>query len=344
MVRLNALFVFMMITATVIISLNGHAFGLELEGDYTFAYVASEDRRIYVVDLLRNEVIFKSDEIEGIGKPTAIDVDQKRKRLYISSRRGQGQMTYSPIVVVDVRTSPIKAVDWFELNTDKEVSAPDSKGEVSAVYTLIVSPDRNNLYVGYSHPDYVGGTTVVDSETGKIKGSLHILIDKRFVFSPDGKQAAAIYPSGSEVIRLPDGTEKTRKWSGGLTVFDIEKNKEVLKKEGVKLHPPWGKIEWPLMYIESGKVLKKIDRDTEKVLGSIDLEKSSGGLKTLAQYPQTFDRGRKVVLIMTDEEKVGYIVVVDVKNMRLLSKVKIGKVGVDPTDIALSNEIPQISK
>src|SRR4030042_1247049 len=162
-----------------------------------FAYVACEDRRIYVIDMDKNDLIFKTDEVREMGRPTAIDIDQIRGQLYVASERGYWQENYFPIISLNINSCPIKIIKEFPLIIDK----PTGKFEgVSAVYAIVVSTDGNNLYILYAHPKYYGVSAIVDRNTGNLIGSIDFIIRKSSIFSPDGKEVAEIWPSGSKAV------------------------------------------------------------------------------------------------------------------------------------------------
>ena len=315
--------------------------GSEEKKENIFAYVACEDKRIYKIDLAKNEVILRSDEIRELGNPTAIDIDKKRGRLYVASERGHWQTKYSPIVVLDLSTLPIKVLNQFDLIVDEPM------GEfigVSAVYDIVVSPDGDSLYIGYAHPKYSGATPVVDSKTGEIIRRLDFIINKGSIFSPDGKEVAAIWPSGSRSIEK-DGRKELREWSGGVAVHDIEHNKMIsrkeVKKDKIGLYPPWGKIETPYVYLKDYKLLTMYNRDSEKIVSQIDLQEITKGLGTSNRYPLVFDKGEKAIISMIGENWQGYAVVIDLGKKEVIGKIGVGKY---PTNPVLSNLEPKPSQ
>jgi hypothetical protein len=306
-----------------------------------FAYVACEDRRIYVIDMDKNDLIFKTDEVREMGRPTAIDIDQIRGQLYVASERGYWQENYFPIISLNINSCPIKIIKEFPLIIDK----PTGKFEgVSAVYEIVVSPDGNNLYILYAHPKYYGVSAIVDRNTGNLIGSIDFIIRKSSIFSPDGKEVAEIWPGGSKAVEK-NGKQILREWSGGVAVFNIKQNKLISQKEiikdKVKLTPPWYEIPYPLYVVNNHRNLRSINRNTGKTISEVDLEKITEGLNTSIKSPLIFDRGKKTVIPMSDKTGQGYTVLIDLEKMEMIRKIDVGK---SPTNIVLSTIEPKCQK
>jgi len=297
-----------------------------------YAYVACEDRRIYKVDIDKGEIVSKSDEIKDMGRPTAIDMDKINGKLYVASERGHWQLRYSPIIVIDIKSQPMKMINKFDLIVEK---SDNPYTNVSAVYEIVVSPDGKYLYAGYAHPKYSKGTTVIDTQTGMIIGHLDFVIDERSIFSTDGSQIANIWPGGSKFIKK-NGQEIERRWDGGVAVYDINRNQMISKKgakrDKIGLHPPWKKISYPLFVISNYKYLKAIDRDSGNILYEIKLGEVTGGSST-SRRPLVIDNGSKVVFSILGQGWQGYIVVIDLVNKALIKKIP---VGLGPTNVVLS--------
>ncbi len=308
------------------------------ERDGVFAYVVCEDKRLYIIDLSNNEVILRSGILSELGRPTSIAIGTKQKRLFIANELGSGQLKYSPIVVFDINTSQVRTMGQFDLIVDRRFGA---FGGVSAVYEVVVSPDGKRLYLGYSHPNYARGTTVVNSETGEIVGMLDFIITANSIFSPDGKQVAEIWPGGNKSVEN-DGRMSLKKWSAGVAVYDIEQNKMISRKEVEKdkvgLFPPWNKIEGPLLYITNNKMLTAVDRDRGTPIYEIDLSNISQGLAVFTRYPLTIGNGEKAIVTMVSKDGKWYVAVVDLRKKEVVGNIRIGA---NPTNIVLSNFAPK---
>jgi DNA-binding beta-propeller fold protein YncE len=304
-----------------------------------FAYVACEDKRIYKIDLLKNKLINRTEEIIEIGRPTTIDIDPKNKKLFVGSERGHWQKYYSPIVALEIGTSSMKVSSCFDLVVEKGIG--DFIG-VFAVYEIRVSPDGNELYVGYAHPKYSKGSTIVNSRTGKIIKGLNFHINKGSIFSSTGREVCNIWPGGSKEIALSPGKKKIKRWEGGIAVYDIVQNKRIIlqrmpkafkKKSTISLNPPWEKIKTPLSIIEEWKILKQIDRDNGDLISVLDLKNMTKGLTTSVKYPTIFSNGHKAIIPMIGKNYQGYVVIIDLKNKKITAKIEVGR---SPTNIVLS--------
>lgn len=310
---------FLIVILGLMLAITNSAVGLEEKAEKLFAYVACEDRRIYVVDLVENNIVLRSDEIREAGLPTAIDIDQKRGRLYMASERGRWQEKYSPIIVLDVSTTPMQVVNQFNLVEEQRTG---SFVRVSAVYEIYVSPDGEKLLLGYSHPKYNRKTTVVDSTTGQILYQLDFKIHL------------------DEIVFSSDHTKIAKIWEKGRAVYDLIENKRLsLKKgqevfsDGIGLNPPWAKISSPLYTIENYKYLKGIDRNNGKSVLNIDLEAITGGLNTSIKHPLLYDKGSKTIIPMVGVDRQGYVIIIDLEKKQIISKIEVGK---NPTNLVLN--------
>ncbi len=339
--------IFFLVIALVTLNIYiGQSYSDEIKNNLRFAYVACADKSVYIVDIMKNKLVHKTDEFAPLGTPTEIAIDQKHQKIYVANERGDWQYKYSAIVIFDITTLPINVLKEMDLIIDKP-NGPFIG--VSAVYGILVSSDGKTLYALYAHPSYQG-TTVIDSETGKIKGLLDFYINRGSVFSPDGKAIAEMWPSGSKIIEK-DGDKKLMEWSGGVAVYDIEKNKMISRKEiqkdGIGLQPPWGKIEAPFIYLKDYKMLEMYNRETGKIISQIDIVDITGGLITADRYPFSFDNNKKIILSMTDNAtktdkmRKGYVVVIDLVKKKIVSKIEVGP---SPTNVVLSSFMPKQKK
>ncbi len=287
-------------------------------------YVASSDRRIYVIDLKKNEVLLKTDVINEVGRPTSIDIDENRGRLYVASERDRGQINYSPVVVLDTNVLPMKMIDSYDL-INKKTAGHSVK--VSAVYEIYVRPGGRKLFLGYSHQRYGRGTTVIDSFTGEILSLLNFKIHlKEIDFSPDRTKISLI-------------------WDKGRMVYDLVKNKQVsyvkgeeVFKDEIGLNSPWAKETLPLYTTVDYKYLKAISRSNGEVISEINLEKLTG-FGTAIKIPLIVEKGTKAIIPMFDMSSgYGYIVILDLEKKEVVSKIQVGP---NPTNVVLSSIVPK---
>lgn len=284
------------------------------------------DRRVYIIDLNKSKVIKKSDVFPEMGRPTSIDFDKRNGRLYIGSGRGYRQRIYYPLVVLKIRGNSIKLIEKFErLEKGKE--------GVYEIYTLKLSPDGKELFLGYG--GYEGGTAVFNSFSREIVEKLNFYIGENSIFSPDGKKVCNILSPLSIIV---DGKELVAEWrqKGCVITYDIEENKEIEKIEakdlfasGRGLNPPWEKIDTPLIRVEimgfgsDPGHLTAYDRLTGKEIYKIDLRDTSGRPLPLNDY---------VLLLPDDKNKAliplagGYLGIIDLKEKKLAARINIGSV------------------
>ena len=308
--------------------------GISTSAGEDYAYVACRDKRIYVVDVARNKVVQTSGVFETMGGPTSIDLDSQHKILYVASDRGFWQERYSPILAIDISEWPLKIVRSYEL-----VVGP-SEGpfaDISAVYTIVVSPDGKKLYAGYAREGFADGSTIVDAQTGKIIGQLNNLyVDPNSLFSPGGDKLAHMW---SHDTRTAEARARITQ-SAAVVIYDLVQNKEISRTypvEGkIALQPPWGKIEWAFVGLADRGVINLFDRNSGALLSSIDVNKMTG-LHSASRYATLFDDGNKIILPMVSYENKGFVVAVDVVKGEVIQKTEVGEY---PTNVIISGFLP----
>jgi len=290
------------------------------------------DRRIYIVDLRTLRVDKKSEPFMEIGRPTSVDYDKIRGRLYVASERGERQTIYYPLTVFEINADSIKLIDKYKLEEGEPLGEFET---VWAIYEIKLSSDTNKLYLGYANPDYKGGSTIFDFSSNRIVGKLNFYIGENSILSPGGKKVCMIHPPGSRIIRKA-GKEIIRTWAGYVVTYDIDKNQKIEKiesedliKSGRGFNPPWGKIKVPLVQIpfESDRTgwrrLKAYDRMTGEKTLEIDLKEISGGLTPLRDYV-LFLPGNKHKVVLPMAGKSGtYLVIIDLEGKNIKAKIEI---------------------
>lgn len=315
-------------------------FGRNADGsrnDRLLSYVAAADGKIYVLDLDSGSVIATSDVIEGLGKPTAIDIAPDSSLLYIASERGYRQNDYYPLVAVDLNSN-FRVIKRFRIDPSSGPTLDPTvlNTNVRAVYRVVVSNDGTKLYLVYAAPGYEP-TTVVDSDTGLILGQTSAVIDRSTVFSPDGTQVANIWPSGSRVSDA-NGEQTIRQWPGGVAVTDlftgaVESQRELVANRG--LQPPWQEISEPFVYLRTPEqVLEVYDRETGQLGVSLNLPEVAG-LVPAQSDPVLLEAADAVALSMTDGEQQGFVVVIDLASRNVRSAIRVGP---SPTNVVLGRD------
>jgi hypothetical protein len=309
----------------------GYCLG-ENEGEY--AYVACQDKKIYVIDVGKKCLSKVSRKIEGIGNPTSIDIDAEKSVLYIASERGNWQEKYRPIMKLTIDMSGFDVVKKFDFASNY---VDDHFKRIYAVYSIVVSPAGDKLYVLYAHPDYSGSTAVVDSSTGKIINELNFIIDRGTVFSPNGNEVATSWPSGSKKIK--NGKEyKIKKWPGGVATFSIKENKKLMQKEigrdNIGLNPEWKKKKKPFLYMRDSKMLEVYNSATARMVKKINLSSVTNGLISTTKYPVLFDGNNKFIISMVSIKGRGYVVIMDLVESKLIQAIEVGE---NPTNVILGD-------
>lgn len=311
--------------------LSGSADALQVVAPEKIAYVASADQRIYVVDIAAGKLVSRSDPIDGVGRPTSLEIDQTGSILYIGSERGPNQNDYYPLVAVSAKDD-FAVVRQYTIHPDRQViDKAVLNPDVHAVYRVTKSKDGDRLFLLYSAPGS-GLTTEFDLESAAIVREIDVPITANSIFSSDGTLVADIYPSGS---RTDDGV--TTQWPGAVLVREFATGaviSDVKLSDDKGLQSPWADLASPFVYLARRKnSLNVYDRDSGKVLSSLDLSVVTGLLPTGAD-PKLLDGGPYIVLTMMNStegvEPRGYVVVVDYMTGEVVFTVEVGP---QPTNI-----------
>jgi hypothetical protein len=305
-----------------------------------YAITVGMNRKIYIVDLNTFRVVKKSGPFMEIGRPTSVDYDKIRGRLYVASERGEWQTIYYPLTVFEIRANSIKLVDKYKLEEGDPLGEFET---VWAIYETKLSPDGRKVFASYAHPKYHwsnpaygGGSVVIDASTGDIIGMLSLRIRQlNSIFSKDGKKVSMIHPPSSRII-MKDGKEMLKTWPGYVVTYDTEKNQRVERVEAGYLiessrgfNPPWANIEAPLVQIpfESDgtgwRRLKIYDRMTGEEISQINLKEISGGLTPSRDYVLFLPGSKDKVILPMAGKSEGYLVMIDLKGKEVDAKIRI---------------------
>jgi len=220
---------------------------------------------------------------------------------------------------------------------------PNWRMRMPEAYRVIVSPDGRELYVSYGglYKDTGAIMQAWDADTGEILRGLRWPIPGVPEWSPDGDYVAHIWPSHDRKV-YEDGEAVTKARKGGVSVINMRTNERRLE-DNKGLHPPWGRIEEPLVhlfdrvYMEDGEV-GVYDRDTGEALSELEIRQLTG--LTLAGSPAiaVLEGGRLIAVSAVEQlppivyhwpnsvvsQERGYVVLVDVMERREVSRTQVG--------------------
>ena len=298
------------------------------------AYMAAEDRSVYVIDLNEGRVLHKSAPIEQIGYPTAISLSAENDYLYIASEgwRKPRISKFAPVVA-------LKIEDDFGFSLERSFLKDDEKKESDPAFTVVAARKGDLIFVGYlGNPE---STTVIDGMSGEVLARYDIPILDNYTFSPDGKKAASIWSSGSRTVTDNNGQEVILELPGGVAEYRLRDGKRISKRElsdNRGLNAPWSDRSSPFYHIASGELLQVYNRQTGVLINTIDLHELTGlFLVGLYLKPMTINDYHTVVLPMSDQSGVGYALVIDAANSRVLRRIRVGNY---PTNIAIARLEP----
>lgn len=314
---LRSLLVFLSL-ATVVCVL-----GTAAEAAQPNCYVAGKDRRVYTLDIEKWQVAAISDPIPELGRPTCMDISRDGKTLYIGSEPGHYQMDYFPIVALDVRTMKVKSKFRLE-------PYPDT-GYISAVYTIRTSHNGKTLFASYANPKYIGGSVVVDAETGAILRHLSFYVSQNSALSDDGEYVSRIRKDRVRTYSLQNNQE--------LPSVSVEE----LFSSGRGLNPPWANLKTPLCVIDRDRtseghirhVFRVVDRSNGDILHEKSVYEQTG---LSARYPLAISHsGRNMVLLPTVGQggASGYVISFDLDKARFGVPINVGAY---PTNVVCSYE------
>jgi len=214
-------------------------------------------------------------------------------------------------------------------------------------YRVVVSPDGRELYVSYGglYKDTGAIMQVWDADTGEVLRGMPSVISRAATWSPDGSHVAAIWPShGREVNN--DGEVVAEASKGGVQVISTrtgEKSPLRHLENNKGMHPPWGRIEEPLIYLFYWNALlgalRAYDRDTGEVLSELEIHGLTG--LDMAGKPEVavLEGGKLIAVSVVErlppivyhwpnsvvEQEQGYVVLIDVMQRREVSRTRVGE-------------------
>ncbi len=238
-----------------------------------YGYVVGEDRRIYMVDLKEGVLEWVSDELDQIGNPTEIDLNQEDSILYIASGpEGLGTRgDYVPLVAVSLDEKPeIILESWVD---PEHVKGSNTK---HAIYYLRLSPNSDVIYAAYANLDHQR-RTILDASNAEIIDQNSIFITKADEFSPDATKLAQIHPGLNEETEFG-----VRDFPGIVIVWDLETGEQILRTEhegNKNLYPPWESPEDHFVHVRRNRKFNRLevyDRGSGEQLAVHEYRKSFG--------------------------------------------------------------------
>ena len=318
-------------------------------GDYR------SESRAYRVDLLAGELTDVSEPLEWVGAPHHLDYDPVRSRLYFASMNKKWSPPMWPVTSLRAGGGEFEVAGRFPTSRENNLLEKARAGEappswrmgMPEAYSVIVSPDGRELYVSYGGLSDTGMLAEVwDADTGEILRGLPSVISSEDPWSPDGNHVAVIWPSyDGEASKR--GNIADAAFRGGVEVISTqtgEKSPARHLENNKGMHPPWGRIEGPLIYLfpwnmDSGE-LRVYDRDTGEVLSELEIRQLTG-LRLGGGRPEVaaLEGGRLIAVSVVDrvmpdeaplsnnggETEQGYVVLIDVMERREVTRTRVGE-------------------
>lgn len=299
------------------------------------AYVVCDDKRIYEMDLTGGGLIRVSTPIIGIGVMGHGDgIAYGNGIVYVGSQLGK-VVDFHPLLAIDTSSDfdvigihRLGAPPW---NTDGWLES------IGDVLRITLSPSGDRLFVAHTKR-YAGPSFTPDWRSGKGLAQIVVTnpqnsVDPRWVFSPDEQYVADIFPAGSRIFKDNNGNSMLREWSGTVAIRATSggpwKTNELVNNLG--LHPPWERIDSPLVRTprdHHGKRIDLYDRDTGARIVEIDVGESTG---LIGGYrPQMLSDTDLLAFVAYDRDDLvgaglqGYVLTLDIETQEVATKTKIG--------------------
>ena len=302
--------------------------------DTWIGYVVCDDRRIYELDLTEGKLLRMSAPIVGMGGSDKT-IAYADGIVYVSALMGK-VLDFDPLIAIDVKRN-------FEVIGVHRFNAPPYDPEqpydwVDTVYAHALSPDGRRLFAFMSEP-YEGPAFTLDWPAGKGLAKVVVVTGPEGAvmpwdeFSPDGKHIADIRVAGKRTGEDGDGNKILKEWNGSVSIRATSggpwERKELVANRG--LHPPWGRIEGPLVNVphESGTHrIDLYDRDSGERLVEIDVQRTTGLWGSdRAQMVQGTDL---IAFIATDpgaplgDSFQAYVLLMNVVSQKVITKIAVG--------------------
>ena len=310
------------------------------EADRTFekpvAYIVCRDddfqnQRVYRIDLINGGVLGVSEPIDWMGNPTQLAIDTKRSRLYVGSFRGKAR-DYYPMTVVNIQDGEFEVLNRFTTNPADTLPRDSTQWNEKPfeVYQIAVSPDSNELYVAHGGLSEGMLRAVWDADTGGVLRELAMSVRSADVWSPDERYVAKIWPV-LDRMQEENGRTIIKETSARINLRDVRMGERVsltYLEDGKGLHPPWGRIEGPMIHVHGKGRVRVHDRDTGEVSSEFNVHQLSG-LDTLGGVtwiePPVLDDNQTIVLSMFGYGfKRTYVVAIDVLRQTELTRTEVG--------------------
>ena len=321
-------------------------------GDYR------SESRAYRVDLLAGELTDVSEPLEWVGAPHHLAYDAVRSRLYFASMNKKWSPPMWPVTSLRAGSGEFEVAGRFPTSRENNLlekaragEAPPSRKMMAEpmreAYRVVVSPDGRELYVSYGrlYKDTGAIMQVWDADTGEILRGLPSVISRAATWSPDGSHVAAIWPSrGREVNKEGEVVAEASK--GGVQVISTrtgEKSPLRHLENNKGMHPPWGRIEEPLVYLFYWNALlgavRAYDRDTGEVLSELEMHQLTGLHMAGTPSIAVLKGGKLIAVSVVDrvmpdetpssnnggETEQGYVVLIDVMERREVTRARVGE-------------------
>ncbi len=225
---------------------------------------------------------------------------------------------------------------------------PNWRMGMREAYKVIVSPDGRELYVSYGglYKDTGMLVEVWDADTGEALRLLPHPIGSRDAWSPDGDYVAEIWSGGDREIDQ-DGKIIVKKRKGGVSVSSTRTAERLAPKyleDNKGMHPPWGRIEEPLIYLfprntDLGEV-RVFDRDTGRMISRFKVRELTGLNLHLGKPEIAVLEGGGLIAVSAVKrteapesypprslgfKRVCYVVLIDVMERREVSRTRVGE-------------------
>ena len=307
--------------------------------------------RAYRVDLLTGELKGVSEPIDWLGQPWHLAYDPVHSRLYIASMHKMWSNMW-PVTALWAHGGEFKVVNRFSTIRENNVLVQASAEEApptrsKEAYSVLVSPDGNELYVSYGGLLKRTGMLeeVWNANTGEVLRGLSASIDRKYEWSPDGNHVAVIWPSYEYEVNR-DGKVTTKTWPGGVVIISTRTgDQSTLRRfeENKDLHPPWGRIDEPYIHFFPDNTslgdLRIFDRDSGEMISRLQISQLTG-LK-VGGNPEVaaLDGGRLIAVSTVKSTRVeppsryymgsvveqGYVLLIDVMDQREITRTRVGE-------------------